>query len=121
MFKIFEDPQFSEDVPISVPDGDGWRQQVLRTRFRALPVSEMRAIDEAEGESLAILLDRVVVRFENLVDNDGNPLPGDGEWRDRMMEYPFVRAGLIRAFYSAQTGARAGNSAPSAAPGQGAS
>lgn len=121
MFKIIEDPQFTEDVPIDVPDGDGWRQEVLRTRFRALPVSELRTIDEAEGESIALLLDRAVVAFENVADADGSPLPGDGEWRDRLLDYAFVRAGLLRAYYSAQTGARVGNSVPSAAPGRGAS
>lgn len=121
MFKIVEDPQFTEDVQVDVPDGDGWQRQVLRTRFRALPLTELRAIDEAEGESLTILLDRVVVRFENLVDAEGNPLPGDGEWRQKMLDYQFVRAGLLRGFYAAQAGARSGNSDPSAVPGRGVS
>lgn len=121
MFKIIEDPQFTEDVKVDVPAGDGWTQQILRTRFRALPISEVRAIDEAEGEALTVLLDRIVVRFENIVDSTGDPLPGDGEWRARMLDYPFVRAGLIRAYYAAQSGLRSGNSAPSAAPGRGAS
>ncbi|MFZ5710350.1 MAG: hypothetical protein ACOY4T_11820 [Pseudomonadota bacterium] len=121
MFKVIEDPQFVHDVPVEVPDGDGWRTEMLRTRFRALAVSEMKAIDEAEGESLGILLDRIVVSFEDLADADGKPLPGDGEWRARLLEYPFVRAALIRGYYAAQTGTRLGNSGPSAAPGRGAS
>lgn len=119
MFKVIEDPQFVEDVKVDVPDGDGWGQQVLRTRFRALKVSDMETLEEDGG--VRALLDRAVVSFEDLADESGKPVPGDGEWRARLLEYAFVRTALLRTFYTAQAGLRPGNSAPSAAPGRGAS
>lgn len=119
MFRVIEDPQFVEDVRVEVPDGDGWRQEVLRTRFRALKVSDVNAL--AEDGGVNALLDRAVVGFEDLADADGRPVPGDGEWRDRLLDYAFVRIALIRAFHDAQAGLRPGNSGPSAAPGRGAS
>ena len=47
MFKVIEDPQFVEDVKVEVPDGAaGWRKEVLRTRFRALKVSDVNTLAE---------------------------------------------------------------------------
>ncbi len=119
MFRVIEDPQFVEEVPVQVPDGSGWREETLRTRFRALTVTEMDML-EADGGATAVL-DRAVVGFEDLADAAGQPVDGSGEWRARLLEYAFVRTALIRVFYSAQAGLRAGNSGPSAAPGRGAS
>lgn len=119
MFRVIEDPQFVEDVKVDVPDGSGWRSQVLRTRFRALKVADMETLEEDGGARA--LLDRAVVGFEDLVDDAGSPVDGTGEWRVRLLEYAFIRTALIRAYYVAQAGLRAGNSAPSAAPGPGAS
>lgn len=115
MFKVIEDPQFVEDVAVDVPDGSGWRREVLRTRFRALPVSDMEMLEE-EGGAVA-LLDRAVVAFEDLAGPDGQPVPGDGEWRKRLLDYAFIRTALIKTYYVAQAGVRLGNSAPSVAPG----
>lgn len=119
MFKVIDNPEFVEDVPVEVPDGDGWRQDTLRTRFRALEVSEMEALEEAGGAMA--LLDRAVVAFENLGDAAEKPLDGAGEWRTKLLGYAYVRSALIRKYYVAQAGLRSGNSAPSAAPGHGAS
>lgn len=119
MFKVIEDPQFVEDVAVEVPDGTGWRREVLRTRFRALRASDIDTL-VADGGAAA-MLDRVVVEFEDLADESGKPVAGDGEWRARLLEYAFVRHALMRAYYAAQARVRLGNSAPSAAPGPGAS
>lgn len=79
MFRVIEDPQFVEDVKVDVPDGSGWRSQVLRTRFRALKVADMETLEEDGGARA--LLDRAVVGFEDLVDDAGSPVDGTGEWR----------------------------------------
>lgn len=119
MFKVIDNPEFVEDVPVDVPDGTGWRKDLLRTRFRALTVSDVNALVEDGGVNA--LLDRAVVGFEDLADESGKPVPGDGEWREKLLEYAFVRVALIRRYHDAQAGVRLGNSAPSAAPGPGAS
>lgn len=117
MFTIIDDPEFTEAVPVEVPDGAGWRREVLVTRFRALRLSEIDALDTAEGDIVARLLDRVVIGFDDLVDAEGAHLDGGGEWRTRLLDYPFIRRALVTAYYRALNGAHAGNSAPSAGPG----
>ncbi|PQV56409.1 hypothetical protein LX70_02675 [Defluviimonas denitrificans] len=115
MFEIIEDPQFVEDVRVDVPDGEGWRKDVLRTRFRAIPVSEMEELENSGGAKA--VLDRIVVSFEQLVDRDKKPVDGAGEWRTKLLEFAFVRSAIIRHYYVASAGLRSGNSASSAAPG----
>jgi hypothetical protein len=116
---VIQDPQCVEDVRVDVPDGTGWTKQVLRTRFRAIPVTEMEELEQAGGA--VAVLERVVVAFEDLVDGQKKAVDGAGEWRGRLLSYAFVRTGLIRAYFVAQAGLRSGNSGSSAAPGPGAS
>lgn len=115
MFKVIDEPQFVEDVRVDVPDGSGWRQEILRTRFRIPRVSDMDALEQAGG-AIAVL-ERIVVNFEDLADEAGKPVDGAGEWRDKLLGYPFIRTALLKAFYVAQAGLRLGNSGASAAPG----
>lgn len=115
MFKVIDEPQFVEDVRVDMPDGTGWRQEILRTRFRIPRVSDLDALEEAGG-AIAVL-ERIVVSFEDLVDEAGKPVDGAGEWREKLLGYGFIRLALIKAFYAAQSGLRLGNSVPSAAPG----
>lgn len=118
MFKVIDEPQFVEDVRVDVPDGTGWRQEVLRTRFRIPRISEIEDLEQAGG-AIAVL-ERIVVNFEDLADEAGKPVDGAGEWRDKLLGYAFIRTALIKAFYVAQSGLRLGNSVSSAAPGPGA-
>jgi len=117
VFTIIDDPEFTEAVPVEVPAGAEWRRETLVTRFRALRLSDLDALDEAGGDTVTRLLDRVVVGFDDLVDESGARLDGYSEWRARLLDYPFIRTALTQAYYRALMGARAGNSAPSAGPG----
>ncbi|MFN3971244.1 MAG: hypothetical protein ACK4L4_07720 [Gemmobacter sp.] len=118
MFKVIEDPQFVADVDVPVPDGTGWTREVLRTRFRALPLSELAALDDDGGANIADVLERVVVEFLDVVAADGTPLDGAGEWRARLLDFAFVRMALLRGYSAAMVEARLGNSEPSAASGR---
>lgn len=115
MFKVVDDPQFVEDVKVNTPDGSGWQQQILRTRFRAVPVSDLEALNEAGGA--VAVLDRIVVGFEDLADAQDKPLDGEGEWRAKLLDLAYVRLPLIKHFYDAHAGVRLGNLETLAAPG----
>lgn len=115
MFEIIDDPQFVEDVKVDVPDGEGWKPQTLRTRFRVLRASDTETI--MNDVDAVALLERIVIQFEDLCDQSGKPVPGDGEWRSKLLDYGFVRVALVRAYFEAVGRVRSGNSASSAAPG----
>lgn len=122
MFRVVSDPQFVEEVPVDTPDGTGWVRQVLRTRFRVLPLAEVEALDQGGGDGavggVAAILERAVVEFLDLADGDGAPLDGAGDWRGRLLDYPHVRAALLRGYSSAVVRERLGNSAASAVSGR---
>lgn len=114
MFRLIDDPEFLADVPVPMPGADGsWQVQMLRTRFRLLPRSQIAAL-EGDRVGEADILDRAVVGFEDVVDAAGQPLEGA---RARLLEYAHVRLALLRHYAAAQVDARLGNSGPSAAPG----
>jgi hypothetical protein len=121
MFRIVEDPQFVEDVRVTTPDGDSWEAQILRTRFRVLPLAEVEALDQGDGSGprgVAAILERAVVEFLNLADEKGNPMPGTGDVRAQLLNWPHIRAALLRGYSAAVVRERLGNSVPSAASGR---
>lgn len=113
MFKVIEDLTFRRAVPVEAPDG---RVQELATVFRAVPIATLRAYDRQEIETDE-LLELIVVDFEDLADASGEPVSGP-EWRRKLLDLPWVQTALYRAYLPAVSGARAGNSAPSAGTGQ---
>lgn len=113
MFRVIEDPQWDEAVPVAAPDGS---VQELATRFRAVPLAELRAVEAGEA-TLPELLERAVVGFSDLADASGDPVD-PAEWRGRVLALPWVQTALYRHYSLALYRARAGNSAPSAGTGQ---
>lgn len=121
MFKVIEDPQFEEDVTVETPDGAGWIEQRLRTRFRVLPLDELTALDQGDGTGRAgveAILERAVIGFSGLVDEKGETLDGFGAWRGKLLQLPHVRIALLRGYAAAVARVSLGNSASSAAAGR---
>lgn len=102
MFKLVQSPEFSHDVPVMVPVDGGHEEQSLRIRFRVADgIESSGSVDD--------LLDRIVVRAENLVDDAGKPIEWSDEIRQRLLKMPFVRVAIMDAYRTAVTKVRAGN------------
>lgn len=108
MFKIARNPQFTHDVPIMVPVDDGHEEQKLRTRFRVLSADEIMAHDHMTPEGHRAYLDDIVVRFEDVVDDDGKAMPEE-ESKNRLLGITYVRHGLLTWYREAQSKAKTGN------------
>lgn len=114
MFKIADKPQFTHDVPIMVPadmnsDGGGHQEHILRTTFKVLPISEASAFDLNLADGTTGFLKAVIVRFDDVVDGDGKPQTYSEELRDQLIDFHYVRAGLVNAYLRAVMKARMGN------------
>lgn len=109
MFKVITHPEFTHDVPVQVPVDGGHAEQLLRTRFRALPDGEAEGFDLRTVQGSKDFLKRVVLRFEDLADVAGKPLTYDEALRDGLLEHAFVRNGLVQGYVAALTKARLGN------------
>lgn len=108
MFKIARNPEFTHDVPIMVPVDDGFEEQKLRTRFRVLSADETMAHDFATPEGTEAYLRAIVVRFEDVVGDDGKAMP-DEESKNRLLGIIYVRQGLMTHYREAQSKAKTGN------------
>ncbi|MDX8354358.1 hypothetical protein [Cognatiyoonia sp. IB215182] len=109
MFKVVEEPEFTHDVPIQVPDDDGHSEQILRTRFRAISLSDGEAYDLSTKEGTTAYLQRIIVSFENLVDLEDRKIAYTDAVRDQLLDRPYIRMGLTTAYMRAMHKARAGN------------
>lgn len=109
MFKLIRKPEFTHDVPLAMPVDGGHAEVILRTRFRALPDSDTAGFDMRRAEDAKALLRAVVVRFEDLVDDDGEPVSHSPELRDEMLDHAWIRNGLVLGYVNAVSQARVGN------------
>ncbi|MGB0919877.1 MAG: hypothetical protein ACPG06_07860 [Alphaproteobacteria bacterium] len=109
-------------VEFTVPeDGGGAAPQTIMARFRVLPHSEVSRLlgfdllQRAEETPNPLsqkaftgpvdLLQAVLVGAEGLADPAGNPLPFSDEVRDQMIDTPFLRNALIKAYRRCSEGA----------------
>lgn len=102
MFTLLKNPQFKTTARIIVPTEEGDVEQTLDVRFR-LMTDEDTALEATE------FLRRSVVSMGDIVDEAGKPLPYTEALRDQMITIPFVRLGLVRAYWAALSKAKLGN------------
>lgn len=107
-FKIIENPEFTHDVPVLIPCDGGHVEQSLKVRFRAISVDEMNT-HTMYGDGQEAYLRAVCVRFEDVVDGEGVPVPPSDELTTRLLGVPFIRVALIRAYTMAMSKAKTGN------------
>jgi hypothetical protein len=109
MFKIIDEPEFTHEVKVLVPVDGGHQEQSFKTRFRVVPLDELEDLELATSAGQETFLRRVVVRFDDIVDAQGQPMPQSDELTNRMLATPYVRTALFRAYTAAMTKARVGN------------
>ncbi|MBR0962254.1 hypothetical protein [Bradyrhizobium japonicum] len=84
MFKIVETRTFTHDVKIMLPVDGGFVEETLNTTFNYLPADEL-------GPGF---LEKAVVRFNNLVDDNEQPVTCTDELRAKILASPNVVHGL---------------------------
>lgn len=109
MFVVTENPEFTHDVTVFQPVDDGHKELKLRTRFRVIPLDEVEEFDLSNSQGMLDYLDRVVVRFENLADEEGNAIECDDAKRKQLFMVPYIRVPLVNAYTAAMSKARKGN------------
>jgi len=106
MFKVATDPTFTHNIKVNVPIDDGHETHELRTTFRVL---DDEISDPETVADLAAFLDRAVVTFEDLSDDNDAPMTCTEEVRAKLLTRPFVRLALWNGYRNAMVHARLGN------------
>lgn len=106
MLRIVKDPRFTHPVAVQVPVDGGHQEQTFSATFRVIPYAEAEELVRADIEAF---FDRVLVSCGDIEDENGNPLPWDGELRDRLLALRYVQLGLVAAYFAGVGKARLGN------------
>jgi len=102
MFTIVKHPTFRTTATIQVPTDDGIVPQSINVRFRIGADDD----DVVEGYGLPFLR-AIILSLDDLVDETGSPVPYSDAIRDELLSRPFVRTGILRAYFDALSGAKA--------------
>ncbi len=108
-FKIAKSPEFTHKVPVQVPVDGGHKEETLKCRFRVLSADDMAQHNLMTAEGTEAYLRAICVRFEDVVDEDGQPVEDSDALRDTLIGIPFVRIALVRAYSAAMAKAKLGN------------
>lgn len=101
-FKLILNPTFLTRAMITVPTDAGPVEQSLNVRFKVLP-------DEAEALESTEFLRQAILHLDDIVDDGNDAIPYSTELLEQVIARPFARVGLVRAYYQALAGAKAGN------------
>ena len=104
--KVCPRPTFRHKVTARVPIDGGFRDEVFEVRFQL--ASNPDADLSADSLKDAFLRD-VVVEIDELVNADGAPLRWSDEVREAVFALPWARMAILRGYFEAVVGGRAGN------------
>lgn len=102
MFKIVKHPTFRTTARINVPTDEGPIEQTISVRFK---VAADTADSGADG-GIPWLREHIL-SMDDLADEKGEPVAYDEQVRDQLIDMPFVRVGLFRAYFDAVSGREA--------------
>ena len=109
MLKVVDNPEFTHVVSIMVPKDGGHQEETLKCRFRVIGSELADSFEITEVEGLKLYLRAVIVTMADLVDGDGKPLEFNDNVLEAVLNLPYARIGLFRAYNAAVTKVRQGN------------
>ncbi|MGK7664259.1 MULTISPECIES: hypothetical protein [unclassified Marinovum] len=109
MFKVVKNPTFTATVKISAPTEGGFSDGSFTGRFRALSVSDAEDFNLLTAEGTADYLRTILIGWDGVVGDDGEPVSFNDASRDQLLDIPFVRVAILNTYNSAMMGAKRGN------------
>lgn len=106
MFKLANEAKFTHPVTVCVPVDGGHANETFKVTFRVLDLDQL---DVGSLGGQQELLQKIVVGFDEIEDEDGNPAPYSEELRDRMIATPYVRAAIFQTYMAAIIKTHVGN------------
>lgn len=113
LFVLRRPSSFWWTVRVPVPDDDTYLIAVLKCLFRWVDQAEF---DRMQGKGLkpgeaaptdAEIVQRVLVGWSGLKDEDGEPVPYSDEARDQLMAHTLVRSAVLATYFAVMSGVAA--------------
>ena len=109
MFVLDKAPRFTHVVTVSRPVDGGQEKDTLKATFEVIGDEELATFDVNERPGQTALVRRVFVGFEDVLDASKQPVPFNDATRDALIDIPFVRAALAKAYIAGLFNAQMGN------------
>lgn len=106
MLRIDKDPKFWTPVTVKLP---GESSETFKAHFRVLGLTEQETYDLGTPEGATRFLTAALEGGQDIAGADGEPLAWSHELRDRLIDLPHIRSGLVRAYFEGVASAREGN------------
>lgn len=115
MFKIEKNPHFTHEVVVMTPsdvtsDGKSYREDTFKARFKVHPASYVQTFDlRGAGQGVVDFLKATVTHLEDIIDEDGEPIPYTPALLDTVLENFACRLALLNTYMAAVAKAKTGN------------
>lgn len=110
-YKINRNPTFTHEVEFQEPVDGGFETRSFRATFRIDTEDDEEGLNPRDAEAVKTFIAHrwIGVPEGELVDDHGKPLPWSDKLRDQLIAIPYVRLGLLAAYFKAITRGRLGN------------
>jgi len=109
MFVVSREPHFTHPVAVQVPVDGGHVEQTFKATFRVIDNAKLDSFDLNTVEGSRDFLVAVIVKLDDLVDEQEKPLPYSDALRDQLIGNPYVSLALGRTYREAIKKAARGN------------
>lgn len=93
--------RFTHTVSVMLPIDGGYSEEEFKATFEVVGVDDLGDTSTLDGQ--VSLLRRVVVGLDDILDGQEKPVSYSEELRDRLIDIPYIRAGLLRSYLGAVT------------------
>lgn len=108
MFKLEKKDTIKWPVQVNIPkDGGGFATHEFSAEFKLQEQSKMDLLIERLKNDDVDILRELVVGWSGVSDAEGNVVTYTDEARDQLIDIPYVRSALLKAYFEAATGNRA--------------
>lgn len=101
MFRLVEDNTYRHKCTLYVPQGDGSAKHKITAAFKYIGQSR---IEELVTTNDSDILDEVLAGWSGFLDAEGKEITYDPENRKQFLDTPYLRAGLVAAFFDSISG-----------------
>jgi hypothetical protein len=108
-FVVTKEPTFTHTVTVPVPVDGGHVEEKFKATFRVIDSKKIEDFDLDTEKGSTEILQAVIVKLDDLVDANDQAMPYSDALRDQLIQVPYVRAALGKAYFAAIGRAARGN------------
>lgn len=109
MFKVVENRTFTHVVKVAMPIDGGFTEEELKVTYNYLSNDETKTYDLRSIVDSERFIARAVVRFDDLADAEGKPVPYSDGVRKAVLSMPNAWSAVVKGYFKAIEKAAEGN------------